>query len=238
MKIAFFDVDGTLVADTSGVSFMIFASDKGRFLRESKELLQQARKEYIDGKVTYETFANRWKAAIGKGLKGKRQKEIYELTKEFWEIIKPKVASWAKDLIDFFNKKGFLTIAISGSNIELLMLYKEKLGLQQVYGTIAAVENGVYTGSVDENLVLGREKEIIVNNIIKTEDVDLKNSFGFGDNEHDRAFLDKVGNPIAISSESSLKHYAKNKGWPVYNFTDNIFEEVKKMLENEKIHAV
>ncbi len=231
MKVAFFDIDGTLIADFSGVSFLAFLAEKGKFKKENKERLLEITEKYKNGKATYEQFAESWGQEISAGLKGQKQIDISGLTNEFWKQIHPKVAFWAKDVISHFNNSGFATIAISGSPIELLNLYKEKLGFQEVYATKVEVIDGIYTDKVIINTVLVEEKGIIVDEIIAKDHVDLMASYGFGDNEHDRAFLDKVGHPIAISSESSLKHYAKEQGWPVFNFDDNVFEEVKALLQ-------
>jgi phosphoserine phosphatase len=120
MKVAFFDIDGTLIADASGVSFMLFVQEKGKFRKEIGKQLLKTKEDYFSGKISYEQFAENWEEAYGEGLRGEKQKEMYNLTQEFWEIIQPKVAYWAKDLITLLKNNGFKTIAISGSNAEPL----------------------------------------------------------------------------------------------------------------------
>jgi len=230
MKAAFFDIDGTLVSGFSGVSFFEFLANKNKFRKKNRDGLVKAVKQYKVSKITYEQLAVIWGQEIASGLKGQKRTEIYGLSSEFWQYVKPKFAVWAKKLISLFNSHQFNTIAISGSPIELLNLYKEKLDFQNVYATTVETKNDIYTGKLIINLVLGKEKEMIVNNVVIKDHIDLKESFGFGDNEHDRAFLDKVGHPIVISSESSLKHFAKKQGWPIFNFSDDVFEKVKALL--------
>lgn len=228
MKVAFFDIDGTLVEPYTIGLFLNFLAENGKFHRQNIDNFSKVTKEYASGNKTYEQLAASWGKELGEGLKGYVEQEVQAIAGKFWEIVKLRVAYWAKDIIAQFNNNGYTTIAISGSPIELLTLYKEKLGLQQVFASVAEVTNGVYTGKTSVNLVLGKEKEMIVNSIIQQEHVDLEKSFGFGDNLHDLAFLDKVGHPVAIISESNLKQYAEEKGWLIYNFGD----DVSKLMED------
>lgn len=229
MKAAFFDIDGTLVSGFSGVSFLSFLSDKGIFANENKKRLLEVTERYKNKKATYEEFAKTWGKETRDGLKDQKQEEVIGLTEEFWPIIQPRFAHWAKDVISLFNNNGYLTIAISGSPIELLNLYKERLGLIHVFASTLEVNNGTYTGNLLLNLILSKEKSTVFNTFVSENHIDLQDSFGFGDNEHDRSFLDRVGHPIVIASESSLKEYARSKGWPVYNMKDNVADKIRGM---------
>jgi len=230
-RVAFFDVDQTLVSDFSGTSFLEFAAQEGLFDQEQLSTLLEARGNYEEGRLDYKQASEAWGKTIAKGLKGKRQADIQQLTAQFWEVIEPKFAPWAKDLVSLFNEKGFLTVAISGSNEELLNLYQEKLGFDRVFATQLEVNNGIYTGKLLKNLVLDEAKREVVLGISREHVLDLESSYGFGDSEHDRAFLDKVGNPVAINPGKQLRQYAAEHGWLIFNFNDSVAEEIQKALE-------
>ncbi|HSW96788.1 MAG TPA: HAD-IB family phosphatase [Candidatus Saccharimonadales bacterium] len=230
MKVAFFDIDGTIVAPFTAGLYLSFLSEQGKFRKESIKIFFRETDEYVSKKKTYEQLAACWGKELGEGLKGYTKKDVELVTEAFWRVVKPRIAPWAKKVIELFNNNGYTTIAISGSTIELLNLYQKKLGLQQIFASTAEVINGMYTGNILLNLVLQEEKEMIVNEIIKNESVNLENSFGFGDNEHDRAFLDKIGNPVCIISESNLRQYAEEKGWRIFNFNDDVYSNIKNSI--------
>lgn len=230
-RVAFFDVDQTLVRDFSGITFLEFSAKNGLFDREQLNSLLQAREAYEEGKIDYVELARVWGETIAKGLHGKRQEDLRTLTKSFWREIEPKFAPWAKDLVALFNEEGFTTIAISGSNEELLDLYKEKLGFSKVFATKLEIEDGVYTGNLLRTLVLDEEKNKVIDTISRDGDIDFDSSYGFGDSEHDRAFLDRVGNPVAINPGKRLREHAEKSGWLFFEMSDNVREEIQKLLK-------
>jgi len=73
MKAAFFDIDGTLVADFSGVTFVAFLADNNKFQKENKLNILETTKQYKQGKLTYEQFATAWGKQISSGLKGQNE---------------------------------------------------------------------------------------------------------------------------------------------------------------------
>lgn len=133
-------------------------------------------------------------------------------------------------MVSFFNEKGFETILISGSNKEIVDLYKDKLGFSKIFGTEVEVKDGIYTGNLLQNTVLDVAKEKIFMKVVAEDNIDTENSYGFGDTEHDKAFLTKVGHPIPINPNPGLKQYAEEHGWQTFTFSDNVFEKIKSKL--------
>lgn len=227
---AFFDVDQTLVRDFSGITFLEFTAKNDLFDKEQLNIILKARKDFGEGKIDYIDLAGSWGETIAKGLKDKKQEDLRTVVKSFWYEIEPKFSPWAKDLISLFNNQGFHTIAVSGSNEELLDLYKEKLGFAQVFATELEVVDGVYTGNILRNLVLDGEKKEVIDAVSRDSDIDFDSSYGFGDSEHDRAFLDRVGNPVAVNPGKRLREHAEKSGWLIFEMGDNVREEIQRLL--------
>lgn len=229
-RVAFFDVDQTLVKDFSGITFLEFAAKNDLFDKEQLNILLKARKDFEEGTIDYIDLSGTWGETIAKGLKGKKQEDLRTIAKSFWSEIEPKFPSWVTGLISLFNNEGFTTIAVSGSNEELLDLYKERLGFTQVFATELEVVDGVYTGNMSRNLVLDEEKNKVIDAVSRDNDIDFDSSYGFGDSEHDRSFLDRVGNPVAVNPGKRLREHAEKNGWLIFEMSDNVKEEIQRLL--------
>jgi HAD superfamily hydrolase (TIGR01490 family) len=229
IKAAFFDLDGTLLDGFIICSFPHFLYKKGLFSLNSKEKIDFLFEEYKKGKISYSNAALKIPKEYAKGLKHQNQKEIIFLSSFFMSNFKKNIFSYSKSLVQLMKKKGFRTIAISGSPIEAINNLKF-LGFQNIYGTELEVINEIYTGKLNSNLVLRKNKKILFHNTVSSLNIDLSSSFAFGDTAQDLPMLKSVKYPFAVNPDNFLKKEANNNFWPIVN-KDNILSEVKKTLK-------
>ena len=89
-----------------------------------------------------------------------------------------------------------------------------------VYGVKYNVEAGVFLRGItaEERLLISRRYAL-------ARDVKI---LALG-----AEILNQAKHPIAIISENNLRHYAKEKGWPIFNFNDDVYKEIKTLLSDE-----
>lgn len=230
MKAVFLDLDRTLINDTTIVSFLLYGMKLGLFTHSLARKIYKTKTEFETKKISYETFGKEILQELAQGFQGKKQRDIQTHAEHFWKQVKPFVADWAVDVLNYFHSLQFSSFVISGSNSELLSVYQQQVGFQHFYASEIEVHNGVYTDKIVRNAALFEEKSKIVRSLVKEFSIDLNASVGFGDTFEDRAFLDVCKVKIVIASENGMAEFARKNNWYVFQFTDPVSEYVKKIV--------
>lgn len=229
IRASFFDIDGTLMSGFLIMSFSSFLSERSLFdknkMRECNKILTL----YKSKKLSYRDIAILLPQHYAAGIKGKNLQRIKELSAAFSEEQKGNMYPFSKDLLSLMKKIGPI-IAISGSPIESIVAVNNIFGFDFIHGTEVEVRNGTYTGKLIKNMVIKETKEETIHRIAKEMDVDLKQSFGFGDTEQDMAILGNVGHPIALNPNENLLKLCKERGWMHFNKDDDVLGNIKAMI--------
>jgi len=206
-KAAFFDVDGTLLKGAIICDFAGYLTRKGFFDKKVNDNIKVQEILYGVGFINYRKVAERIPELYAAGIKGQKQSEIIELASEFMKEYRKNIPQSSKDLVSLMNKKGLLTVGISGSPIETVSFLKDYLGFKEVHGSEMEVVNGVYTGRVKKNLGVQEEKYELLNSLIERYKINSKDSFAFGDTEQDLRMLSKVGNPYLLNPSTGANEW-------------------------------
>lgn len=132
------------------------------------------------------------------------------------EVIKKKgerIHVFPRELIRAAKEENYLTAVISGSPIEVIREFANKLGLDAAIGTVHPTDNGRFTGGKPEVWVL--DKSRAVEKICQEHDIDLENSIAMGDSENDVPMLNSVGYKICFNPNEELFRHAKHERLPV-----------------------
>lgn len=214
-RVAFFDVDRTLYIGLPGMTGYIIMDtvdslvSEGLFSRPGRdELVDFHRRRRDDpNNYPYHDFAKDLVSAFGRGLSGHAQVDVAEAYEEFFE--RPGMAfAFAKRLVSLVKRRGFVPIAISGSQEEAVMAFTEKLGIKEAHGTRFVVEDGVYTGEVERNCAVHSTKHELTEDIVRNHALTVSHCAGFGDSDQD-AFLRTVGYPVAVLPNDDLRELAE-----------------------------
>lgn len=131
-----------------------------------------------------------------------------------------KLHAYPKQLLQSLKAKGYVIVAISGSQQELLDRFGKLHGFDHVIGALYERHNDRFTGKVLRKTI--GHKADILNELIKTENLSLDDSTAIGDSDGDIELLDMVANPIAFNPSQELFLTAKERGWPVVIERKNI----------------
>jgi HAD superfamily hydrolase (TIGR01490 family) len=210
---AFFDIDGTLVKGFIIQSFPRFLAEKGVIASKFPHKMDEIVSAYISGKASYRKVAEAVPAYYVAALKGKQQKEIKDWSKKFIKAYLPShLLTFSNQLVHNVSELVDVTIALSGSPTEVVEEMKE-LAFNKFFGSTFEVENGVYTGKVSANLILGEQKADLAKRISQELRIDLRKSVAFGDTDQDVPLLSVVGLPIVLNPNKKWEKTCISRGW-------------------------
>lgn len=206
--IAVFDIDGTVLKDSSSERIFV------RYLLVRGELNMFNVINYV--KHFLVTFPRNWVLAT-KGnrfyLKGKSSHRIEKLAEEYFrnEII-PKISDVARRKIEEHRTCGLEIVLLSGTPDVLLRCFQEYLKADRAHGSTLRVSDGRYTGDICGIYPYGRAKAEIVHTYYGSGSYDLSASYAYADCISDFDFLELFGHPALVNSTPRLKAKAKRKG--------------------------
>jgi len=232
-KVSIFDVDGTLSRGFYIVKFSNFLHEKKLFPENERNFMLSSLEDYKNNKridYTYEQFAWDLVDAFGRGIKGEKQSDIENAGEEYIKINSNEKFNFTDDVVKLVKDREYKTIVISGSPYEIIDKFAESLGIDETFATLYGTKERIFTGRVIENCALNTTKRQIILQYAKENDIDLKNSVGFGDSHHDLAFLGMVGYPIAMNPNENLEKIANMKKWLVCRENENVLDKIKSYL--------
>jgi HAD superfamily hydrolase (TIGR01490 family) len=216
---AFFDLDKTVIAKASMVAF-------GREIYREGMISRRTIASAIWGHFVYQHLGAseakldevREKAlAMTKGWDQQRVKEIVRETLR--TVVEPIIYAEAADLIAEHKAAGRVVAIVSASPEEIVAPLGEFLGVDRVLGTRARVDDeGRYTGLVDFYCA-GPYKPVAMAALAQELDIDLAASYSYSDSATDLPMLEAVGHPFVVNPDRVLARIAKEREWPVLNFT-------------------
>ncbi len=230
MKAVFFDLDGVLTRGFVIVDFWNHLSEKGLMDGYQLDRNEKNFNNYLGGKISYRRFASNGLKCIALAYKGQNQKIIESEARKYLRKKRLEMFPYTLPLVKMLKRRGYRTVAISGSDMVLVNNYRDIMGLDEVFGTEHEISGGIYTGRLKINMALKESKKATISRYSKKKNIDLEQSFGFGDSDQDVAILEKVGIPIALNPTKKLRRIAENRGWLVLTEKDNVVESVRELI--------
>ena len=90
-----------------------------------------------------------------------------------------------------------------------------RAAVRPVIGAELEERDGRYTGFMSAPPLVGEARAAWLKRYALQEGVDLKQSYAYADSYSDLPLLRAVGNPVAVSPDSSLYRYANRRRWPI-----------------------
>lgn len=137
-----------------------------------------------------------------------------------------KLHAYPKQLLQSLKDEGYVIIAISGSQQELLERFGAMHGFDIVIGAIYERKEGHFTGKF-ERMTIGHKAELLAK-LIQTENLSLSGSVAIGDSDGDGDILAMVERPIAFNPSEGLFIQAKQRGWSIVIERKNIAYRMEK----------
>ena len=201
---AFFDIDGTIFRD----SLMIAHFKKMREFRIIDDMmlgdgLYLSEKSWKKRRVDYDDFLQEVSKAYVKSLMGVSYADIMFTARHTVKSHADEVYNFTGNRIQYHHDQGHLVVFISGSP-DFLVRHMAKTWHAHVYeGTKYIFKKGIFTGEIvpmwDSESKLRK-----LGDIVQRHNIDLGQSYAYGDTNGDLTMLRSVGHPFAINPAREL----------------------------------
>lgn len=202
---AFFDIDGTIYRE--GLITEVFKKIIKYELVAENKWYKEVRPSFIQWdkrQGDYDTYLLKMVDIYTEAIVGINQYHIDYIAKKVIEQKGDRVYTFSRERIKWHKDKGHVVIAISGSPIELVKEMSLKYNMDDYRGTIYKIdENNLYSGDIIPMWDSESKKKAIAD-LTEKYDIDLENSYAYGDTTGDFNMLNSVGNPFAINPTKEL----------------------------------
>jgi HAD superfamily hydrolase (TIGR01490 family) len=202
---AFFDIDGTLYRE--GLITATFKKLIKSEIIEQKRWYNEVKEKYVkwDKRIgNYDDYLLKMAEIYVEAVQGLHRKQIEFIAKRVVDQNGDRVYSYTSDRILFHKKAGHKVIAISGSPGELVAEMAKKHNFDDYIGTVYYKDNdGIFTGKIYP-MWDSRNKEKAIANFVEKYDIDLSQSFAYGDTAGDFSMFKAVRHPIAVNPTREL----------------------------------
>jgi HAD superfamily hydrolase (TIGR01490 family) len=215
---AFFDLDKTLMAGSSGMQFARVAVQHGIV---SRRQLTRWAVEHLDYRL--------------RGTTDERTEEVLRVGRELItdvpmravERMNPEVIAGVLmriypqmlDEVYAHQDAGRATFIVSAAGNGVVEPLAVVLGMDGGIGTRYEVDpDGAFTGRFDGPFVYGPGKVEAMEAFAAEHGIDLAESYAYSDSLSDLPMLRAVGHPVAVNPDPPLAEIAREEGWQTMRF--------------------
>jgi HAD superfamily hydrolase (TIGR01490 family) len=225
---AFFDLDRTLIRRSSALALAGTFRERGLIGR--RQLAKAALWQVLFVARGASAEAVRHAAEDGmRLLSGLRVEELQAMVAGAMEpVLKPLVYREALDLVASHRDRGEPVYLVSATLQEIVAELARELGLDGAVGSTCEIRDGVYTGRALRP-AHAEGKADAVRELAEREGFDLAQSTAYSDSHTDLPFLEAVGKPVAVNPDRALRAVARERGWPVVEFSEAAFPPGRRL---------
>ena len=210
-KAAFFDIDGTIYRE--GLITEVFKKIIKYDLVDEKKWYKEVKPAYINWdkrQGDYDTYLLKMVDVYTEAILGLDKYHIDYIAKKVIEQKGDRVYTFSRERIKWHKEQGDIVIAISGSPIELVKEMSSKYNMDDYRGTIYELNSeNKYNGNIIP-MWDSESKEKAIKELCEKYDIDLSQSYAYGDTSGDYTMFKSVGCPFAINPTKELLGKIKN----------------------------
>ncbi|MGN6556876.1 MAG: HAD family hydrolase [Solirubrobacterales bacterium] len=215
---AFFDLDKTLMAGSSGMQFARIAAKQGIV---SRRLLASWGWEHFRYRLRGTTDSRTAEVlkVARELITGVSARTIDRMGPEVMAAILPRVYPQMLEEVYAHQDAGRPTFIVSAAGNGVVEQLAHVLGMDGGIGTRYEVDaDGNFTGRLDGPFVYGEGKVDAMREFAASHRIELADSFAYSDSLSDLPMLRAVGNPVAVNPDPPLAEIARAEGWQVMRF--------------------
>ncbi|MEQ8153794.1 MAG: HAD-IB family hydrolase [Clostridiaceae bacterium] len=202
---AFFDIDGTLYRE--GLITEIFKKMIKYEIIESDKWYKEVRPSFIKWdrrEGDYDLYLLKMISIYIEAIKGIDKRHIEYIAQRVIEQKGGRVYTYSRERIKWHKDNNHVLIIISGSPIELVREMALKYGFDDYKGAVYLLDKeNKYTGDVIPMWDSKSKKEAI-DEMVCRYDIDLSQSYAYGDTSGDFTMLKAVSHPYCINPTKEL----------------------------------
>jgi len=210
MRLAIFDVDGTLVRGSSERLFWWYLAARGRqgprqiaaFLLFLLRYLPTGGIHTIKKNKAY--------------LCGLASADVAALADEFVATrLLRRVNDAVVQRLRQHVLRGDPVVLLTGTIDPIAQSLARRLGVRHVCATLCSERNGRYLAQPPETHPFGAAKLALSRQLAAQIGLDLKTAAAYGDSRHDLYLLEAVSEPVAVSPDNDLLRTALARDWEI-----------------------
>jgi HAD superfamily hydrolase (TIGR01490 family) len=215
---AFFDLDRTLMAGSSGLPWARAARRAGLVKR------RQLARWGLDGlrfrlRGASDEATERVLAEIKLLLRGVSARQLERLAPDVLAGVLPRIYPEMLAEVHAHQDAGRPVFIVSAAGDELVQMIARVLYMDGGIGTAYEIDpEGVMTGELGGPFMYGEGKVEAMRTYAGDHDIDLGQSWAYSDAVSDLPMLRAVGNPVAVNPDAELSRIAREQGWRVMRF--------------------
>ncbi len=215
---AFFDLDKTLMAGSSGMPFARVAMRHGIVSRRQLTSWGFEHLRYRLRGTTDERTAEVLRQAR-ELISGVAARQVERMNPEVLAAILPRVYPQMLDEVHAHRDAGRATFIVSAAGNGVVEPLAAVLGMDGGIGTRYEVDaEGAFTGRFDGPFVYGPGKVEAMEAFADEHGIDLAESYAYSDSLSDLPMLEAVGHAVVVNPDPALAALAKREGWQTMRF--------------------
>ncbi len=225
---AFFDIDGTLYRETlmselfkKFVTHELVAENK--WTDEVKPIFMKWDRRQGD----YDSYMQKIVQIFKETTLGLSKEHVEHIARLVIMQKGDRLYQFTRSQIKYHKDNGHMIIAISGAPIELVREMAKKHGFDDFRGSVYETDkHGIYNG---KSYPMGdsESKNKEVDKLVEKYNIDLDQSYAYGDTAGDYLMLSRVGHPYAINPTKELINRIKN--------TEALVEKIQIIVERKDV---
>ncbi|MDD4354096.1 MAG: HAD-IB family hydrolase [Candidatus Nanoarchaeia archaeon] len=211
----FFDLDDTIIKGNSGLRYIRFLYENRILKAHKSAILPSLKLAYNYLKGDYKKAVDQADNLMALAFKGANKKETVRAAEFFVLNDVKNLKNPILERINWHKNQGHKLILLSASPDEVVQKFGKFLKFDYIRGSLFKLKNNIYTGELIIPSMIGKERAIVAKKIAKKLNIDLKQSYSYGNCINDLEVLELVGNPFAVNPNKYLVSIARKKGFRI-----------------------
>jgi HAD superfamily hydrolase (TIGR01490 family) len=211
---AFFDLDKTLMAGSSGIFFARAAYETGmitraRLARDVYENLRFRLRGSTDDR------ADDVRRRVGRMIAGVRVRDLERLSPRVLAGVLPRLYPEMLARAYAHQDAGELVYIVTAASQEMADLLAHVLAFDGGLGSRSEIVDGRYTGRPAGPFNYREGKVLSMHEVAERKGIDLDASYAYSDSESDLPMLRAVRHAVVVNPDPHLRRIAAEEGWEV-----------------------
>jgi HAD superfamily hydrolase (TIGR01490 family) len=211
---AFFDLDKTLMAGSSGIFFARAAYETGmisrsRLARDVWENLRFRLRGSTDDR------ADDVRRRVGEMIAGVRVRDLERLSPRVLAGVLPRLYPEMLERAYAHQDAGLPVYILTAASQEMADLLANVLAFDGGLGSRSEIVDGRYTGRPAGPFNYREGKVLSMREIAEREDIALDASYAYSDSESDLPMLRAVRHAVVVNPDAPLRRIALEEGWEI-----------------------
>ncbi|HEU4617479.1 MAG TPA: HAD-IB family hydrolase [Gammaproteobacteria bacterium] len=210
MKLAVFDIDGTLIRGASERLFWRYLLRRGRLgPRQIFAFLLFMIRYLPTGGIQTPRKNKAY-------LTGLRVEDIEALARDFVaEKLMSRLQQPVLQRLEQHLRRGDIVVLMSGTLLPIARALADALRVPHVCATLTSQRNGVFLAQPPEIHPYDAAKLSLVQQLAAEFKIDMRHVAAYGDSKHDIFLLSSVGEPVAVYPDQPLLAAALENNWEI-----------------------